>query len=82
MVTRGVILALLLAGPAVAQPLPATVARRPVVAVAGLPACNAASKGALYMVTDALAPVALATVAAAGAVSVGVTCDGTNWIVQ
>jgi len=37
----------------------------------------------MYMVTDqAAAPVALAVVAGAGAVTVGVTCNGANWIIE
>jgi hypothetical protein len=47
-----------------------------------LPACNSGTKGAMYIVTDALTPVAIATVVGGGAVSIGVTCNGTNWIVQ
>ena len=47
-----------------------------------LPTCNSATKGAMDMVTDALAPVAIATVVGGGAVSIGVTCNGANWIVQ
>jgi hypothetical protein len=35
----------------------------------------------MYIVTDALTPVALATVAGGGAVKVPVICNGTNWIV-
>jgi hypothetical protein len=55
---------------------------RPVTTVSGLPTCNSGSQGTIYFVTDALAPVALATVAGSGAVKIGVTCNGTNWIVQ
>lgn len=47
-----------------------------------LPACNSGTKGAMYIVTDALTPVAIATVVGGGAVSIGVTCNGANWIVQ
>ena len=47
-----------------------------------LPACNSGTKGAMYVVTDALTPVAIATVVGGGGVSIGVTCNGTNWIVQ
>lgn len=57
-------------------------AQRPVTTVGALPTCNSATKGAMYFVTDALTPVALSTAAAGGAVQVGVTCNGTNWIVQ
>ena len=55
---------------------------RPVTTVSGLPTCNSGSQGVMYFVTDALAPVALATLAGGGAVKIGVTCNGTNWIVQ
>jgi hypothetical protein len=47
-----------------------------------LPTCNSGTKGAMYIVTDALTPVAIATVVGGGSVSIGVTCNGTNWIVQ
>lgn len=47
-----------------------------------LPTCNSTTKGAMYIVTDALTPVAIATVIGGGAVSIGVTCNGANWIVQ
>lgn len=60
----------------------ATTSQRTIVTVSGLPTCNSGTKGAMYLVTDALAPVALATVAGSGAVVVGVTCNGTAWIVQ
>jgi hypothetical protein len=56
--------------------------KRAVSTVSGLPSCTSGIKGQMNMVTDALAPVALATVAAGGAVSIGVTCNGTNWIIQ
>ena len=52
-----------------------------VLTVAALPTCNAAVKGTQYMVTDALTPVALASVVGGGAVNVPVTCNGTAWIV-
>jgi hypothetical protein len=55
---------------------------RPVTTVSGLPTCNSAAQGIMYFVTDALAPVALATIASGGAVKVGVICNGTAWIVQ
>lgn len=58
------------------------IVRRPTSAIAGLPACAAGTKGYMYIVTDALLPAALATVASGGAVNIGVTCNGTNWIVQ
>jgi hypothetical protein len=56
--------------------------KRPVTTVGSLPSCTSGIKGQMQMVTDALVPVAIATVAAGGAVSIGVTCNGTNWIVQ
>lgn len=54
----------------------------PVSTVANLPACNAATQGALYLVTDALLPAALANVAGGGAVKVLVVCNGANYIVS
>lgn len=54
----------------------------PTATVSTLPTCNSAARGTLYIVTDALIPAALATVAGSGAVVVGVICNGTNWIVQ
>ena len=56
--------------------------QRPAATVATLPTCNAGTKGAMYLVTDALAPVALAVPAGGGAVPVGVTCNGTGYIIQ
>lgn len=56
--------------------------QRPTKTVATLPTCNAGSQGQMYFVTDALAPVAIAIVSAGGAVKIGVTCNGTNWLVQ
>ncbi len=50
--------------------------------VATLPSCVAATEGQMAGVTDALVPVALATVAGAGAVHVSVYCNGTAWTVQ
>ena len=47
-----------------------------------IPSCSAALKGAMYIVSDALTPVALSTAVGGGAVTVGITCNGTNWIVQ
>jgi len=48
---------------------------------AALPTCNAAATGKMYLVTDALTPVALASVAGGGAVKVLVFCNGSSWIV-
>lgn len=53
----------------------------PTTTIGALPTCSAATRGRIYIVTDALLPVALATVAAGGAVVVAVTCNATNWIV-
>lgn len=44
--------------------------------------CTSGQRGQMYIVTDALLPAALAIVAGSGAVVTGVTCNGTNWIVQ
>lgn len=76
------------AGPAFAQGVSgcggvsASFACRPTTTVAGLPTCNVNSRGTMYMVTDATAPAALATVVGGGAVVVGVVCTGANWIVN
>jgi hypothetical protein len=56
--------------------------RQTIPTVAGLPTCSGGSQGQMYMVANALTPSALATVAGGGAVIVGVTCNGTNWIVE
>lgn len=58
------------------------IVRRQTSTIAGLPACAGGTKGYMYLVSNALLPVALATVASGGAVNIGVTCDGSNWIVQ
>jgi hypothetical protein len=66
--------------------LTCTAPTRPIATVGAggsqLPTCNTGTKGAMYIVTDALTPVAIATVVGGGAVSIGVTCNGANWIVQ
>jgi hypothetical protein len=49
--------------------------------VAALPAASAANKGERRHVTDALAPVFLATVAAGGAIVTPVFSNGTVWVV-
>lgn len=79
----GLFLAGCLAFPAAAQSGSNTVNLpvAPLATVAALPTCSAGNKGAIYMVTDALTPVALATVVGGGAVSVLVACNGSNWIV-
>ncbi len=48
--------------------------------VGALPACNAAIKGQIYFVTDALLPALGAIIAGGGAVNALVFCNGTNWI--
>lgn len=53
----------------------------PAVTVASLPACNAASTGNVYQVTNALGPTLGLTVVGGGAISVVVRCNGTNWLV-
>lgn len=50
--------------------------------VATLPTCNTASRGLRVHVTDALTPVALATIVAGGAAVVPVFCNGTAYIVM
>ncbi len=49
------------------------------VAVASLPTCNAAAKGARHFVTDANAATFLTAAAGGGANNVPVVCDGTSW---
>lgn len=56
--------------------------QRPSTTVASLPTCNSGATGQMYVVTNALTPVALSVVASGGAVTVGVTCNGSSWIVQ
>ncbi len=60
--------------------MPSTFKLTPV-AISGLPTCNSGAKGSVAVVTDALLPAFLATVAAGGAVTVPVVCNGSNWIV-
>lgn len=50
--------------------------------VAALPTCNAGTRGTILYVTNALTPVALATVVGGGAVVVPVFCNGAAWIVM
>lgn len=50
--------------------------------IGALPTCNSASRGLRVHVTDALTPVALATIVAGGAAVVPVFCNGTVWIVM
>lgn len=52
-----------------------------VVAVASLPTCNSAAKGARLFVNDANATTFASTVAAGGSNNVPVVCNGTNWII-
>lgn len=51
------------------------------VAVASLPTCNAAAKGARSFVNNATSTTFASTVAGGGANNVPVVCDGTNWII-
>lgn len=55
---------------------------RPTKTVSTLPTCNSGAAGAMYIVTDALTPVGLAAPTGGGAVVVGVTCNGSAYIVQ
>jgi hypothetical protein len=69
--------------PAVNTPI-ATSGLQPVVVittVSGLGTCNTGAQGLIKGVTDALVPVALATVAGSGAVHVAVYCNGSVWII-
>ena len=73
---------LLSIGPALSQafmwgPVPTA----PSSTAAALPSCIATLRGSMFVVTDALVPVALATLAGGGAVTVLVFCNGSNWIV-
>ncbi|MDE2020202.1 MAG: hypothetical protein KGJ13_07705 [Patescibacteria group bacterium] len=47
--------------------------------VAGLPTCNASTKGARRFVTDANLATYHSTAVGGGTNQLGVTCDGTNW---
>lgn len=49
--------------------------------IANLPACSAVNAGAIYRVTNALAPTIGLAVAAGGAITVLVDCNGSNWLV-
>ena len=49
--------------------------------VAGLPACNDAATGQIYMVGDAATPIFNAPVGGGGANRVMVVCNGTHWVV-
>lgn len=70
------------ATPSLAQVRTPAVNTNIVTTVGALPACNSGTQGLRMIVTDALTPIALATVAAGGAVVIGVTCNGSAWIVQ
>lgn len=50
--------------------------------VSTLPTCNGATAGQMFFVTDALTPVALAAVVPGGAITIGVTCLNSAWVVQ
>lgn len=53
----------------------------PFYTIAGLPACNATTAGQHAIVSNgATSPSYGATVSATGAVTVGVFCNGTNWV--
>jgi hypothetical protein len=54
----------------------------PTTTMASLPTCNAGALGTKYAVTDALTPVALASVVGGGAVVLSVFCNGTAWVVN
>lgn len=54
----------------------------PSTVVGSLPTCNAGAAGKIYLVTDALTPVALAAAVGNGAVVVSVVCTGSAWLVQ
>jgi len=53
----------------------------PTSTIGNLPACTATTQGQIYLVTDALLPTLLATVAAGGAVKAAVMCNGSNYVV-
>lgn len=48
--------------------------------ISALPTCNAGATGQVRMVTDALLPSFLVTIAAGGSVKLPVFCNGTNWV--
>lgn len=56
--------------------------QRPTATVATLPSCSASLKGQMWLVTDALLPLLLGIISGGGAVTAGVTCNGTNWVVE
>jgi hypothetical protein len=56
--------------------------KRVVTTVSALGTCNSTYEGTDKGVTDALSPVALATVTGGGSVHVPVYCDGSKWIVE
>lgn len=74
-------LLLLLAAPAYGQATTPPVNVQLVYTIGTLPTCDASLKGRRFVVTDALTPVALATVVAGGAVVVPVYCNGAAWVV-
>jgi hypothetical protein len=53
--------------------------RLPMTTVAALPACNDASKGLMYAVSDAASPAYDGTLTPGGATSVPAYCNGANW---
>jgi hypothetical protein len=60
---------------------PAQPTRAPSSTVAALPSCNTINIGLVYLVTDALIPVARAIVAGGGAIVIPVVCSGASWLV-
>jgi hypothetical protein len=86
-VKRLILLALLIAGPALAQnshgdKRAITFSTVPSVTVGGLGACGAGNNGAIFKISDALTPVVAAVAVGGGVVAVLVHCQsGTGWIV-
>lgn len=84
---RVLLFLLILHSPALAQVIGYSALVRPAIlgaptsTVAALPACNAATTGQVYTVTDALTPTVLVAVVGGGAVTLVVHCNGTSWLV-
>lgn len=76
-----ILLCFLFINPSHAQQKTPAVNSSMVTTIGSLATCNAAAQGTRMVVTDALTPVALATVVAGGSVVVSVMCNGTVWIV-
>lgn len=47
----------------------------------GLPICNTATQGLIFVVTDALLPVVGSLLGGGGLITVAVRCNGTNYLV-